>query len=417
MNQNNLYLIKGLNFSKERKTQIYIILEPQGLKLLDPLNLDLKLFIYWSDESAIMDWNDYLEGTCQNEFYFKLSYQSQEYHIEGSRNQLEELYNFCSGKFIFNKILETNSLYEMNLVTNKKNSKQYIEKRIFSNFNSQNMDMSNTFKTQLWQARVPEEVRIIQLLNSQSCPYIIKMVSIQYDGDYYSLIYEKQNLISLKQILRRQKMGLPLSFVIEIVEQLLIVLNIFQELHIIQNGINLDMINYSLNSNQIVVSNFQLSTFECNREKPIKGSSIGFIPPEYIKHDYLISPLANIFQLGVCLHHMLFNQNPFGNDLQTILKNNVEGKYHIPNLNFDKDIIEMLKSMMHANPQERETPKEYLNSKIFKPQHRQKISKNSLLLFLQDNASQKVDEYEVENEAIAIQNITFLCINKKKIEI
>ncbi|CAK91392.1 unnamed protein product (macronuclear) [Paramecium tetraurelia] len=414
MNENDLYLINGLNFPQESKTQIYIISEPQGLKLLDSLSLAFKLFIYWSDESAIMDWNDFLEEPCFNEFYFKLSYQGKEYQIEGSRNQLEKLYDLCSGKFIFNKILETNSLYEMTLVTNKKNSKQYIKKRIFSNFNSQDLEMSNTYKTQLWQARVPEEIRIIQLLYSQRCPYIIKMVSIQYDGDDYSLIYANQNLISLKQILKRQKMGLPLSFVIEIVEQLLIVLNIFQELHIIQNSINLDMINYSLDSNSIVVSNFQSSTFECNRDMPIKGSSIGFIPPEYIQSKYLISPLANIFQLGVVLHHLLFYQNPFGNDLQTILKNNIEGKYHIPNHNFDMDIIEMLKSMMQANPHMRETPKEYLYSKIFKPQYRSKISKNSLLLCFQDISSKKVDEFEVKDEAITIQNIKFLCINNKK---
>lgn len=43
------------------------------------------------------------------------------------------------------------------------------------------------------------------------------------------------------------------------------------------------------------------------------------------------------------------------------------GKYHIPNLNIDKDIIDLLKSMMQTNPKKRKTPKEYLCSKIFKP--------------------------------------------------
>ncbi|CAD8178214.1 unnamed protein product [Paramecium pentaurelia] len=422
MNQKDLYLIKGLNFPKDRKSQIYIISESWGLKLLDSLNLAFKLLVQWSDESAIMDWNDYLEGTCSNEFYFRLFYQGQEYHIEGSREQLDLLYDFCSGKFIFkksnifklNSVMQANSQYEMSVVTNHRNSKQYIEKRIFSNFISQDIEMSNSFNTQLWQDKVPEEVRIIQLLNAQKCPYIIKIVQISYDGDNYSIIYANQNLISLKQILKMQKMGLPLSFVIEILEQLLTVLNIFQELQIIHNGINLDMINYSRDSNSIVVSDFTSSTFECNRQIPIKGNSIGFIPPEYLQNKYLISPFANIFQLGTLLYHLLFNQNPFGNDSQTKLQNNIMGKYHIPNLNIDKDIIELLKSMMQTNPQKRKTPKEYLCSKIFKPQYRSKISKNSFLSFLQDNSSQKIDEFEVENETISIQNIKFLCFNKKK---
>lgn len=82
MNQNDLYLIEGLNFIKGRKTQIYIIPEPLGFKLLvfinfnfqDPLNLSFKLLVYWSDESVILDWNDYIEGTCSNGLYFRLIY-------------------------------------------------------------------------------------------------------------------------------------------------------------------------------------------------------------------------------------------------------------------------------------------------------------------------------------------------------
>ncbi|CAD8199113.1 unnamed protein product [Paramecium pentaurelia] len=422
MNQNDLYLIEGLNFIKGRKTQIYIIPEPLGFKLLDPLNLSFKLLVYWSDESVILDWNDYIEGTCSNGLYFRLIYQGEEYKIEGTAEQLDQLYNFCSGKFIFkksnifiqNSVIETNSQYQLSLIKNIKENKQYIEKRIFSSFISPRMEMSNSFNTQLEQDRIPEEVRIIQLLNSQKCPYIMKIESITFDGDYYSLIYTNKNLISLKQILKIQKMGLPLSFVIEILEQLLIVLNIFHELQIIHNGINLEMINYSLESNQIVISNFSSSTFECNKEIPIKGNTIGFIPPEYLSNKYLISPLANIFQLGTLLYHLLFNQNPFGNDPQTKLQNNILGKYNILNTNIDKNIIDLLKSMMQTNPQKRKTPKEYLCSKIFKPQYRSKISKNSFLSFLLDNHLSKIEEFEVENENPIIQNIKSLSINKKK---
>ncbi|CAK94133.1 unnamed protein product (macronuclear) [Paramecium tetraurelia] len=421
MNQNDLYQIEGLNFTKGRKTEIYITQEPLGFKLLDPLNLSFKLLVYWSDETVLLDWNDYIEGICSNGLYFRLIYQGEEYKIHGSTEQLDELYYFCSGKFIFqksnifikNSVIQTNSQYELNLITNVKENKQYIEKRIFSSLTSQRLEMSNSFNTQLGQDNIPEEVRIIQLLNAQNCPYIMKIQSITYDGDYYSLIYTNKNLISLKQILKMQKMGLPLSFVIEILEQLLIVLNIFQELQIIHNGINLDMINYSLESNSIVVCNFSSSTFECNKGTPIKGNTIGFIPPEYL-NKYLISPQANIFQLGTLLYHLLFNQNPFGNDPQTQLQNNISGKYNILNTNVDKDIIDLLKSMMQINPQKRKTPKEYLCSKIFKPQYRSKISKNSFLSFLQENRLSKNFEFEVENENPTIQNIKSLSINKKK---
>ncbi|CAD8110058.1 unnamed protein product [Paramecium sonneborni] len=422
MNQNDLYLIEGLNLKKERKTQIYIISEPLGLKLLDPLNLTFKLLVYWSNEDVLLDWNDYLERTCSNGFYFKLYFQGQEYKIEGSAEQLSTLYDFCIGKFIFkksniyqlNRIISTNSQYELSVVTDVLNNKQYLEKRILSGFISQGIDVSNSFDTQSGLDKIPEEIRIIQLLNAQKCPYIQKVLSICYDGEHYSFIYTNQNLISLKQMLKIQHMGLALAFIIEIIEQLLTVLNIFQELEIIHNNINLDQIHYSLDSNSIIFNSFSNSTFVCNKGMPIKCNTIGFIPPEYLSNKYLISPQANIFQLGTLFYHLLFNQNPFGNDQQTKLKNNIVVKYSIPNIQMDKDIIEVLKSMMQINPKKRKTPKEYMCSKIFKPSYKSKISKNSFLKFLKDNSSSKIDEFEVEDETTSIQKVKLLSFNKKK---
>ncbi|CAD8105207.1 unnamed protein product [Paramecium sonneborni] len=191
MNQSDLYLIEGLGLTNKKKKQIYIISESLGLKLLDPSNMTLKLLVYWSDEEALMDWNEYLEGTCSNGLYFKLIFQGQEYKIEGSAEQLIQLYDYCYGKFIFIKskifqqhsIISSNSQYEMYLVTNVKDNKQYIEKRILSSSISQGMEMSNSFYTQSGFNKIPEEVRIIQLLNAQKCPYILKILSICYDVD------------------------------------------------------------------------------------------------------------------------------------------------------------------------------------------------------------------------------------------
>ncbi|CAD8089928.1 unnamed protein product [Paramecium primaurelia] len=416
MNQNDLFLIEGLKFQKGNKQAIFLIPQGNGLKMINTLNHSLLLNIDFCDEGVIFDWSAYINNKNDENLYFIIHFHGQLYKVFGTPNQLDSMYEFSAGKFIFLKndiytldtINESMSTYQLKTIINRLNGKKYIEKRI-NQIDSQ--QISNSSITDFGCEKVPEEIRIIQLLNIQRCPYIMKIDQLTFDGECYSIIYQSQTQISLRQILKKYK-NPPVSFIIEILEQLLLVLNIFEELKIIHNGITLDNICYSQEFNSIYMCNFSHSIFETQNQSLIKGNSIGFVPPEQYQINYHISTSANIYQLGVLLYYMLFNENPFGKDQKNILLNNIAGKYQIPNTKQDKNIIEIMKSMLQKNPQKRKTSKEYLTSKIFMPLYRSKISKHSFFSFFQDNFNLKIDEYEVGEDLNFVQCVKSLSINK-----
>ncbi|CAD8169444.1 unnamed protein product [Paramecium octaurelia] len=416
MNQNDLFLIEGLKFQRNNKQEIFLIPYGNGLKMINTLNHSLLLNIDFCDEGVIFDWSAYKGNKGNENLYFMVHFHGQQFKVFGTPNQLDSMYEFSAGKFIFKRndiysldsINESMSAYQLLTIINRLNGKKYIEKRINQIYSQQ---ISNSSITDFGYEKVPEEIRVIQLLNIRRCPYIMKIDQLTYDGECYSIIYQSSNQISLRQILRKYK-NPPVSFIIEILEQLLLVLNIFEELKIIHNGITLDNICYSQEFNLIFLCNFSFSIFETHNQQQIKGNSIGFVPPEQYQINQRISTSANIYQLGVLLYYMLFNENPFGKDQKNIFFNNIAGKYQIPSTKQDKNIVEIMKSMLQKNPQKRKTSKEYLTSKIFMPSYRSKISKHSFFTFFQENFKQKIDEYEVGDDLIYVQSVKSLQINK-----
>ncbi|CAD8193299.1 unnamed protein product [Paramecium pentaurelia] len=416
MNQNNLFLIEGLKLQQGNKQAVQLIPQVNGLKMINTLDNSLILNIDFYDDGIFFDWSPYINNKNDENIYFIIHFHGQLYKVFGTPFQLDSMYEFSSGKFIFKRndiyildtINESISTHQLSTIINRHNGKKYIEKRI-NQLDSQ--EISNQSITDFGWDKVPEEIRIIQLLNIQRCPYIMKIDQLAFDGECYSIIYQCSTQISLRQILKKYK-NPPISFIIEVMEQLLLVLNIFEELNIIHNGITLDNICYSQEFNSIYLCNFSHSIFETQNRSLIKGNSIGFVPPEQYQLNSRISTQANIYQLGVLLYYMLFNENPFGKDQKNILLNNIAGKYQIPSTKQDKNIIEIMKSMLQKNPQKRKSSKEYLTSKIFMPSYRSKISKHTFFSFFEYNFNQKIDEFEVGEDYNYVQSVKTLQINK-----
>ncbi|CAD8104279.1 unnamed protein product [Paramecium sonneborni] len=420
MYENSLFLIEGLKIQKGNKQSILLIPYGNGLKLINSSDYSLLVNIDFCDDDVIFDWSPYKKISKNENLYFLIHFHGQLFKVFGTQNQLDSVYEYSARKYIFKRndiytldtIIETTSTYQLSTIINSYNGKKYIEKRINQIYSQ---ELSNSSITNFGCEKVPEEIRIIQLLNIQRCPYIQKIDQITFDGECYSIIYQNSTQITLRQILKKYK-NPPVSFIIEILEQLLIVLSIFEELKIIHNGITLDNLCYSQEYNSVFLCNFSHSIFETEIRSQIKGNSIGFIPPEQYQINFAISTQANIYQLGVLLYYMLFNENPFGKDQKNILSNNIAGKYQIPSINYDKNIVEIMKSMLQKNPQKRKKPKEYLASKILKPNYRSKISKHSFFTFFEDNFNFKIDEFKVEEDLNFIQNVKILQINKRKKE-
>ncbi|CAD8190552.1 unnamed protein product [Paramecium octaurelia] len=416
MNQNDLFLIEGLKFQKGNKQAVQLIPQVNGLKMINTSDNSLILNIDFQDDGVLFDWSPYINKQGDDNLYFIIHFHGQLYKLFGTPIQLDSMQEFSAGKFIFKRndiytldsINEQMSTHQISTIINRHNGKKYIEKRI-NQLDSQ--QISNSSITDFGCDGVPEEIRIIQLLNIQRCPYLMKIDQLTFDGECYSIIYQSSPQISLRQILKKYK-NPPVSFIIEILEQLLLVLNIFEELNIIHNGITLENICYSQEFNSIYLCNFSHSIFETQNRSQIKGNSIGFVPPEQYQMNSHVSSQANIYQLGVLLYYMLFNENPFGKDQKKILQNNIAGKYQIPSTNQDKNIVEIMKSMLQKNPQKRKSCKEYLASKIFMPAYRSKISKHSFFSFFEDNFNQKIEEFEVGEDINLVQSVKSLQINK-----
>ncbi|CAD8050871.1 unnamed protein product [Paramecium primaurelia] len=274
------------------------------------------------------------------------------------------------------------------------NEEDYFDKVLFQN--KQQFDQGFT---------IPEELRVLKLVNQNKCLYLMRIETIQYDGNQFSYSYKKKRLDSLKQFIQ-QTPSMKLSQVLEIIRQLLQVTHYFESIKLIHNRLDLDNIQYSKQENMIQITNFSYSFLE--NTQPIKlYQQFGHASPESFSQQQLITTAANIYQVGILFYIMVFGSNPFGRSQDEIQKNNYIGKFTIPKENgltqqkltkINDIIFEMISSMMSRNPQQRKSSSYYLRSKIFLPFLKQKISRMELKLYF--NEIKEDDTINNENKFI-----------------
>ncbi|CAD8142455.1 unnamed protein product [Paramecium pentaurelia] len=362
-----------------------------------------KLFeLQYSEENIKFQWDEQMDRLGFANFVL-LYIKNEEFKIFGKQDNLQWLFNLCKGKFIFlqrnqntkRTVVEQNETGIVYKVDDKCNNEEdYFDKILFEN--KQQFDQGFT---------IPEELRVLKLVNQNKCLYLMRIETIQYDGNQFSYSYKKKRLDSLKQFIQ-QTPSMKLSQVLEIIRQLLQVTHYFESIKLIHNRLDLDNIQYSKQENMIQITNFSYSFLE--NTQPIKlYQQFGHASPESFSQQQLITTATNIYQVGILFYIMVFGSNPFGRSQDEIQKNNYIGKFTIPKENgliqqkltkINDIIFEMISSMMSRNPQQRKSSSYYLRSKIFLPFLKQKISRMELKLYF--NEIKEDDTINNENKFI-----------------
>ncbi|CAK65797.1 unnamed protein product (macronuclear) [Paramecium tetraurelia] len=403
MEQDQQFEIVGTFNNKLQQFTIRII---HNIDMLSIMTFtEQKLFeLYFSEEDIKFQWDEQMDRLGHSNFV-SLWIKKEEFKIFGKQDSIQWLFNLCKGKFIFlqknkntNRTVieqnETGIVYKLN--DKGTNEEEYFDKVLFQN------------KQQFNQACIiPEELRVLKLLNQNKCPYVLNIEAIQYDGSQFSYRYKKKRLDSLKKFIS-QTPSIKLSQVLEIIRQLLQVqvTHYFESIKLIHNRLDLENIQYSKLENVIQITSFTYSFLE-NRQTIKLNHHIGHTSPECFSEQQLITTAANIYQVGILFYIMVFGNNPFGKSQEEIQKNNPMGKFMKPKENglisqklvtVKEIIFEMISSMMSMNPLQRKSASHYLRSKIFLPFLKQKISRMEFKL--QFNEINEDDTINNENKIL-----------------
>lgn len=96
------------------------------------------------------------------------------------------------------------------------------------------------------------------------------------------------------------------------------------------------------------------------------------MPPECFQEEGgdALSPVADIFSVGVMLHMLLLGRGLFsGEDLNELIKNNSEMRFDLSGAEYqkiDRYALELMQKMLEIDPRKRWTALECLNHSFFR---------------------------------------------------
>ncbi|CAD8064006.1 unnamed protein product [Paramecium sonneborni] len=400
MEQDQQFEMVGTFNNKVQQLSIHFIPYLESIRI--NTSTGQKLFeLYFSDEDIQFKWDEQMEKLGYMSFVI-LRIKMEEFKILGNHENIQWLFNICKGKFIFlqnsqntkRTVLEQNESGIIYKLDDKcHNGFEYYDKILFMKQSKSNQCFC-----------IPEEIKVLKLVNQIKCPYLMNIETIQYDGHQFSYCYKKKRLETLRSLIQGTP-NMKLSQVLEIIRQLLQVTNYFESIKLVHNRLDLDNIHYSKEENVIQITNFSYSFLEKYQPINYKGQIIGHASPESFSQTQKITTASNIYQVGIIFYIMVFGNNPFGNKQDEIQKQNLMGHFSMPKLNelkwqnqtkIRQNIFEMISLMMSNLPEQRKTSSYYMTSKIFLPFLKQKISKMELKLNLNDN--QEDDSINEENK-------------------
>ncbi|CAD8057832.1 unnamed protein product [Paramecium primaurelia] len=377
--------IVGTFNNKPQKLSIDIIPNLESISINTSTNQ--KLFeLLFSEDNIKFQWGDYKQRLDQANSV-SLWIKKEEFKILGKPEHIQWLFNLCKGKFLyiskdqkqkrtFVKQSDTGIVYKLEDQCNS--DEQCFEKILFQK--------QQQFKQDY---HIPEEIKLLKLINQNKCPYLMRLETIQYNGNEFSYSYKIKRLDSLNQLIKESQ-NLKLSQVLEIIRQLLQVTHYFESIKLVHNQLDLENIQYSKIENIIQITNFSSSFLEQSQPNILsKGQVCGHASPESYSSQQSLTTSTNIYQVGILFYIMVFGRNPFGNSQEEIQRNNSEGKFSIPKLSglilekytkINEQMFEMISSMLSIYPTKRQSSKYYLSSKIFTPFFKQKISRMELSL-------------------------------------
>ncbi|CAD8067941.1 unnamed protein product [Paramecium sonneborni] len=405
MEQDQQFEMMGTFNNKPQLLQSISINTPTGQKLFELQFADDNIQFQWAEQNQILDLMNFV----------RLWIKKEEFKISGNHENIQWLFNICKGKFIFlqNNQNTNRTFIEQNesgiiykLDDKCHNEFEYFQKILFKT----NVESNRCFY-------IPEEIKVLKLVNQNKCPQLISIETIQYDGHQFSYCYKKQKLNTLRQLIQETQ-NLKLSLVLEIIRQLLQVTNYFESIKLVHNRLDLDNIQYSKQQNIIQITNFSYAFLEQQQRINFKGQLFGHASPESFSQTQQMTTATNIYQVGILFYIMVFGNNPFGNKQDEIQKNNLIGNFSIPKFNglkwqnlteVHQKIFEIISSMLSKIPEQRKAPSHYLKSKIFMPFLKQKISKMEFMINPNDN-----QEDDIINEENKILNTIYILRTKFK---
>ncbi|CAD8109886.1 unnamed protein product [Paramecium sonneborni] len=134
MNENDVFLIEGLKFQKGNIQSIILVPQGNGLKMIVRITLikkasdhSLILNIDFCDDGVIFDWSPYKKNNSEENLYFEIDFHGQLFKVFGTQNQLDSMYEYSAGKFIFKR----NDIYTLDTINETMSTHQTQWQKIY----------------------------------------------------------------------------------------------------------------------------------------------------------------------------------------------------------------------------------------------------------------------------------------------
>ncbi|CAK73311.1 unnamed protein product (macronuclear) [Paramecium tetraurelia] len=290
-----------------QKFSIDIVPNLDGISIIS--STDQKLFeLSFSDQNIKFQWDEQIEQLAYPNFVF-LWIKKETYKIFGKPDNLQWLYDLCKGKYLylskaraklrtFINQNETGIIYKLD---EQCNSFELCFEKIIN-------QKQQKYK---YDYDIPEEIKILKLINQNKSPYLIRLETIQYNGNEFSYCYKTNRSDTLKSLIKESQ-KLKINQVLEIIRQLLYVTSYFEQIKLVHNQLDFENVQYSKIDNIIQITNFSNSYLEQSNTYIFKAQTSGHASPESYSFQYPLTTATNIYQVGILFYIMYTIQYQLG---------------------------------------------------------------------------------------------------------
>jgi len=221
-----------------------------------------------------------------------------------------------------------------------------------------------------------QEIHILQKFDQLSCtPNLIDLIQ---RGNEICLVMDLIKGKKLYYLLEKYPKGIPISLASVLFYEILSAVNEIHKNGICHRNITIDHIIFDSQSKSIKILDFSLAK---ETRKICNGFSVPIFqhdvvgslyntPPEMLKNNSYDGSKVDIWSLGILFYKLLFNRNPFGDNLSLDELTNIKLSSDSFNIYFpqtiDVNLKNLIKSMLQYDPSERSTAYDLMQHKLFR---------------------------------------------------